>query len=181
VVCWVTSLSGYSLLGYSLLQGSELPTHTFSADMYEKRLLYPLAGLSVSVAVHGSTVVGENYRLNCSIAGADSFIPTNITYRWFNESSIPPMQVGTQQTFTFNPLQLYHAGNYTCIVSVIGLTGNFSQSAAQIITVESKHAIMCSYQFLFTMYTQTQQHGKYMLLEESVTSIMAFPLVSMCF
>ena len=120
--------------------------------MYEKRLLYLLAGLSVSVAVHGSTVVGENYRLNCSVAGADSFSPTNITYQWFNESSIPPMQVGTQQTFTFNPLQLYHAGNYTCIVSVSGLTGNFSQSAAQIITVESKHADMRSYQFLFTMY-----------------------------
>ena len=45
------------------------------------------------------------------------------------------------QAFTFNPLQLYHAGNYTCMVTVSGLTGNFSQSAAQIITVESKHTI----------------------------------------
>jgi len=128
--------------------------------MYEKRLLYLLAALSVSVAVHGSTVVGENYRLNCFVAGADSYSPTNITYQWFNESHNPPMQVGTQQAITFNSLQLYHAGKYTCIVTLSGLTGNFSQSAAQIITVESKHTIMCSYQFLFTMYTQTQQHGK---------------------
>ena len=127
--------------------------------MYEKRLLYPLAGLSVSVSVHGSTTVGENYHLNCSVAGADSFNPTNITYQWFNESHIPPMQFGTQQAFTFNPLQLYHAGNYTCVVTLSGLTGNFSQSATQNITVEGKShyyvLIMCSYivQFSFTMYT----------------------------
>ena len=106
--------------------------------MYEKRLLYPLAGLSVSVAVHGSTIVGENYHLNCSVAGADSFSPTNITYQWFNGSYNLPIPVGAQQAFTFNPLQLYHAGNYTCVVTVIGLNGNLSQSAAQNITVESK-------------------------------------------
>jgi len=106
--------------------------------MYKKRLLYPLAGLSVSVAVHGSTVVGENNHLNCSVTGADSFSPTNITYQWFNESHNPPTQVGTQQAFTFNPLQLYHAGNYTCVVTLSGVTGNLSQNAAQNITVESK-------------------------------------------
>jgi len=117
--------------------------------MYEKRLLYPLAGLSVSVSVHGSTVVGDNYHLNCSVAGADSIGPTNITYQWFNESHNPPTQVGTQQAFAFNPLQLYHAGNYTCVVTLSGVTGNLSQSAAQNITVESKSLyyvlIMCSY------------------------------------
>jgi len=117
------------------------PTCTYSADMYEKKLLYLLTAVSVSVAVHGSTVVGENPRFICSVTGADSFSPTNITYQWFNESHNPPKQVGTHQAFTFNPLQLYHAGNYTCMVTVSGLTGNFSQSAAQIITVESKHTI----------------------------------------
>ena len=106
--------------------------------MYEKKLLYLLTAVSVSVAVHGSTVVGETYHLNCSIAGADSFSPTNITYQWFNESHNLPKQVGTQQAFTFNPLQLYHAGNYTCVVTLSGVTGNLSQSATQNITVESK-------------------------------------------
>ena len=132
--------------------------------MYERRLLYLLAGLSISVAVHGSTVVGENYRLNCSIAGADSFSPTNITYQWFNESSIPPMQVGTQQAITFNSLQLYHAGNYTCVVTLSGflsLSGNLSQRTVQIIRVESESCyfvLIGSYQsedrFSFAMYAQ---------------------------
>jgi len=81
--------------------------------------------------------VGENYHLNCSVAGAASFSPTNITFQWFNESSIPPTHVGTQQTLAFNPLQLYHAGNYTCVVTLSGVTGNLSQGAAQSITVES--------------------------------------------
>ena len=144
--------------------------------MYEKKLLYLLTAVSVSVAVHGSTLVGENYHLSCSVAEADSFSPTNITYQWFNESHNPPIPVGTQQVFKFNPLQLYHAGKYTCVVTLSGLTGNFSQSAAQNITVESKHTVMCSYQFSFTMCTKTHQHGMYTLLEEGVTSIMAFSL-----
>jgi len=124
--------------------------------MYEKRLLYPLAGLSVSVSVHGSNMVGENYHLNCSAAGADSFGPTNITYQWFNESHIPPIQVGTQQAFTFNPLQLYHAGKYTCVVTLSGVTGNLSQSAAQNITVESKshshYVLIHSTNFIHHLY-----------------------------
>ena len=126
--------------------------------MYEKKLLYPLAGLSVSVAVHGSTVVGENYHLNCSVAGADSFNPTNITYQWFNGSYNPPIPVGTQQAITFNPLQLYHAGNYTCVVTLIGLTGNLSQSAEQIITVESKSHY---YVLIHSTYSRINFHSPY--------------------
>ena len=139
--------------------------------MYEKRLLYPLAGLSVSVAVHGSTMVGENYHLNCSVAGADSFNPTNITYQWFNGSYNPPIPVGTQQAFAFNPLQLYHAGNYTCVVTLSGflsLSGNLSQRTVQIITVESES---CYFVLIGSYQSEDRFRSPCMLRRTSMESI----------
>ena len=95
----------------------------------------------ISVATDGSRIVGGNYSLICSVTRADSFNSINITYQWFNESSKPRALVENQTNLTFNPLQLHHAGEYTCVVTLSGfpnLNGNLSQSVSHNISVQGK-------------------------------------------
>jgi len=99
------------------------------------------AVLSLSVATHGSRIIGGSYSLICSVARFDSFNSTNITYQWFNESSKSRAQVENQTNLTFSPLQLHHAGQYTCVVTLRGfpnLNGNLSQSVSHNISVQGK-------------------------------------------
>ena len=93
---------------------------------------------SISVHSSGRPVVGENYSLVCSIARTDPFNFTSITYHWFNESSESWAPVENQTILTFNPLQLYHAGEYTCVVTLTHLTGNLSLNTSQDVRVQSK-------------------------------------------
>ena len=95
--------------------------------------------VSVMITPAGTAVAGQSYSLSCSVSGADSLSPT-ITYRWYNESSNPRSQVGTTSTYTLNPLRPYHAGEYTCEVTITSpyLNGALSQSVMQDITVLSK-------------------------------------------
>jgi len=93
---------------------------------------------SISVHSSGCPVVGENYSLVCSIVTTDSFNFTSITYQWFNESSESWAQVENQTNLTFNPLQLYHAGEYTCVVTLTDLTGDISVNASQDVDVRVK-------------------------------------------
>ena len=100
---------------------------------------------SISVATHGSRIVGGNYSLICTVARTDSFNSINITYQWFNESSESWALVQNQTNLTFNPLQLHHAGQYTCVVTLSGfpnLNGNLSQSVSHNISVQSKLATL---------------------------------------
>jgi len=96
---------------------------------------------SLSVATHGSRIIGGSYSLICSVARSDSFNSTNIAYQWFSESSTPRSPVENQANLTFNPLQLHHAGQYTCMVTLSGfpnLNGNLSQSVSHNISVQGK-------------------------------------------
>ena len=93
---------------------------------------------SISVHSSGCPVVGENYSLVCSTARTDSFNFTSITYQWFNESSESWAQVENQTNLTFNPLQIYHAGEYTCVVTFTHLTGDLIVNASQDVRVQSK-------------------------------------------
>ena len=93
---------------------------------------------SISVHSSGWPVVGENYSLVCSIARTDPFNFTSITYQWFNESSESWAQVENQTNLTFNPLQIYHAGEYTCVVTFTHLTGDLIVNASQDVRVQSK-------------------------------------------
>ena len=97
-----------------------------------------LAALSITVAYNGSTIVGKDYCLSCSVTGADSFNFTSITYQWFNETGSSQRHVRTQQIIKFNPLQLYHVGEYMCVVTLSGFAGNVSLNTTQNIRVESK-------------------------------------------
>ena len=92
----------------------------------------------ISVATDGSRIVGGNYSLICSVARSDSFNSINITYQWFNESSKSRAQVENQTNLTFNPLQIYHAGEYTCVVTFTHLTGDLIVNASQDVRVQSK-------------------------------------------
>ena len=90
----------------------------------------------------GTAVVGQQgYSLTCSVSGADSLSPTSTTYRWYNESSNPRSQVGiNSSTYTFTRLRPYHAGQYTCEVTIASpfLNADLSQSMMQSITLQSK-------------------------------------------
>jgi len=94
--------------------------------------------VSVVITPTGTAVVGQSYSLSCSVSGADSLSPIT-TYRWYNESSNPRPQVGTTSIYTLNPLQQYHAGEYTCEVTITSpyLDGDLSRSVMQNITVQS--------------------------------------------
>ena len=94
--------------------------------------------VSVMITPTGTAEVGQSYSLSCSVSGADSLNAT-IIYRWYNESSNPRSQVGTTSTYTFNPLRSYHAGQYTCEVTITTpfLDGDLSRSVMQNITVQS--------------------------------------------
>ena len=96
--------------------------------------------VSVVITPTGTAVVGQSYSLICSVSGADSLSPTSTTYRWYNESSNPRSQVGTTSTYSFTRLRPYHAGQYTCEVTVASpyLNGDLIQSMMQDITVQSK-------------------------------------------
>ena len=96
--------------------------------------------VSVVITPAGTAEVGQSYSLICSVSGADFLSPTSTTYRWYNESSNPRSQVGTTNTYTLNPLQPYHAGQYTCEVTITSpyLSGDFSKSTMQDITLLSK-------------------------------------------
>ena len=51
------------------------------------------------------------------------------------------IQVENQTNLTFNPLQLHHAGEYTCVVTLSGfpnLNGNLSQSVSHDISIQGK-------------------------------------------
>ena len=95
--------------------------------------------VSVVITPTGTAVVGQSYSLSCSVSGADSLSPTSTTYHWYNESSNPRSQVGTTNTYTLNPLQPYHAGQYTCEVMITSpyLNRDLHQSVMQDITVRS--------------------------------------------
>jgi len=96
--------------------------------------------VSVVITPAGTAVVGQlGYSLICSVSGADSLSPT-ITYRWYNESSNPRSQIGTTSTYSFTRLQPYHAGQYTCEVTIASpyLNEDLSQSTMQDITLQSK-------------------------------------------
>ena len=126
---------------------------------------------SISVHSSGCPVVGENYSLVCSTARTDSFNFTSITYQWFNESSESWAHVENQTNLTFNPLQLYHAGQYTCVVTLTHLTGNLSLNTSQDVRVQSKsHQLLskvhkkwdqpkwCLYNFIGQIYTGVSSH-----------------------
>jgi len=87
----------------------------------------------------GTAEVGQSYSLSCSVSGADSLNATSTTYHWYNESSNPRSEVGTTSTYTLNPLRPYHAGQYTCEVTIASpyLDGDLSRSVMQNVTVQS--------------------------------------------
>ena len=94
----------------------------------------------MAITPAGTALVGQlGYSLSCSVSGADSLSPT-ITYRWYNESSNPRSQVGTTSIYSFPRLRPYHAGQYTCEVTIASpyLNGDLSQSMMQDITLQSK-------------------------------------------
>ena len=97
--------------------------------------------VSVVITPTGTAVVGQlGYSLDCSVSGADSLNPT-ITYRWYNESSNPRSQVGTTSSYGFpERLRPYHAGEYTCEVTITTpyLDEDLSSSMMQDITLQSK-------------------------------------------
>ena len=89
----------------------------------------------------GTAVVGQSYSLICSVNGADSLSPTSTTYCWYNESSNPRSLIGTNSSaYAFTLVQPYHAGQYTCEVTITSpyLSGALSQSMMQDITAQSK-------------------------------------------
>ena len=107
---------------------------------------------SISVHSSGCPVVGENYSLVCSIVRTDSFNFTSITYQWLSESSESWAQVENQANLTFNHLQLYHARQYTCVVTLTHLTGNLSLNTSQNVRVQSK-----SHQLPFNRHKKRDQ------------------------
>ena len=95
----------------------------------------------ISSTPTGNAVVGQSYSLSCSVSGADSLSPTSTTYRWYNESDDPRSQVGTNSSaYAFTLVQLYHAGQYTCEVTITSpyLNAALSQSMMRDINVQSK-------------------------------------------
>ena len=88
----------------------------------------------------GTTAVGQSYTLTCSVSGADSLSPTT-TYTWYNGSSDTGSQIGTNSsTYAFTRLRPYHAGQYTCEVTISSafLNGDLSGSMMQLVTLQSK-------------------------------------------
>ena len=93
------------------------------------------------IAPTGTAAVGQSYTLTCSVNGAGSLSPTSTTYRWYNGSSETGLQIGTNSnTYTFTPLRPYHAGQYTCEVTIASpfLNADLTQSMMQSVTLHSK-------------------------------------------
>ena len=89
----------------------------------------------------GTAAVGQSYTLTCSVSGADSLSPTSTTYRWYNGSSETGSQIGTNSsTYALTRLRPYHAGQYTCEVTIASpfLNADLSGSMMRSITLQSK-------------------------------------------
>ena len=114
----------------------------------------------------GTAAVGQGYTLTCSVSGTDSLSPTSTTYRWYNGSSETGSPIGTNSsTYTFSSLRPYHAGQYTCEVTVASpfLNADLSQSMMQSITLQSKSChINALYAPLFcTLHPAQSGEGAY--------------------
>ena len=103
--------------------------------------IFTAPSVSVVITPTGTAVAGQSYSLSCSVSGAASLSPTSTTYRWYNESTNPRSQVGTNSSaYAFTRVQPYYAGQYTCEVMITSpyLNAALSQSMMQVITVKSK-------------------------------------------
>ena len=58
----------------------------------------------------GTPVAGQSYTLTCDHAST----AVNPTYQWFDDTGT---MVGTQATYTLNPLMESHSGEYSCLVT----------------------------------------------------------------
>ena len=70
---------------------------------------------------------GEDYRLMCSVFGAENLNPT-ISYQWMKNSGSGQTPVGTNSSIlsSLTPLQLSDAASYICEVTIVSmyLTGD---------------------------------------------------------
>ena len=60
-------------------------------------------------------MVGQVGTLTCDVSGADNLSPT-ITYQWTRDGETVPDS--NSRTLDLSPLQLSHAGNYTCHATI---------------------------------------------------------------
>ena len=84
--------------------------------------------ITVSITASGTNTVGQTYMLVCSatVTGSTNQ-PTKFTWLDPMNNPVPSGMITTYtassiSTLTFSPLTVSHAGNYTCRVSVGGVS-----------------------------------------------------------
>ena len=82
----------------------------------------------VTANFNAPLMVGQTgYTLICDVSGADSLNPM-ITYQWTRNGETVPD--GSSRSFNLPPLQLSHAGDYVCHVTVSSTLLNDDISAS---------------------------------------------------
>ena len=96
--------------------------------------------MSVVITTSGDMVLGQNgYSLTCdvTIIGTTN---ASITYQWTKNNGTQTIQVGTDRVFSFFPLRLSDAGQYTCQATVSSC--NITEMDTQDITLQSKFIVI---------------------------------------
>ena len=111
------------------------------------KILIPTAPpitVMVTANYNTSLMVGQTSSiLTCDVSGAERLSPT-IDYQWTrNDETVSD---GNSRTLTLSPIQLSHAGNYTCSVTVSSSLLNNTISApasnSQLVIILSKLLIL---------------------------------------
>ena len=93
--------------------------------------------IEVTLSSTGNRSLGEIFQFSCEVSGFLNLNPI-ITYSWTNAQGEQVRNNST--TFSFHPVSLLHAGEYTCtvIISSAYLGSNITRSAIESLTIKSK-------------------------------------------
>ena len=84
--------------------------------------------VDISIIALGANIAGETYHLECSI-GMTGSNDQPIVFIWLDsmDDPVPSEMINTADsvsTLVFSPLAASHAGTYTCVVSLGGVSYN---------------------------------------------------------
>ena len=90
----------------------------------------------------GANIAGETYHLECSISTTGSNDQPMFTWLDPMDDPVPSEMINTADsvsTLVFSPLAASHAGTYTCVVSLGGVSYNETMT----VTVNGRILILC--------------------------------------
>ena len=117
-------------------------------------LVAPSITVMVIANLNTPLMVGQTGNtLTCDVNGAEDLSPSK-TYQWTRNNGTNQIQVGNNSmTLPLSPLQLSHAGNYSCSIISTLLNNPVTTNISRNVMIQSKHSYIQLLQFLHSSLT----------------------------